>query len=434
MDKAISYTLKSKDIPLIDFRYVRELSTIRNRLIRTSNITIDKVYTENLRLYPKALKYSEDTQALSNSLMQWLKSRKAPSGRVYIDKIFEAIGGDLTDPLRYIQATRGMSLNDAYWVDDSTGSIEWDECSLYTHPFNEVISRLAFTGHADISSLQGHLSSPEFTTGGALRKCWINHADGIYLRKAEDPQFVPKDGRSQVSMEYYACQVAQELEFRYAPYSLKNYVHSNGKSEVVCECPLFTSEDIGYVNAVDFLKNKGIQMSYQDMSNPKTHIKIAEAYGYDAYSDMMVFDALILNADRHVGNFGYLVDNNTGEYIEPAPLFDNGFSLLVGAAQIELENPEKLLSSDSCRYGRYLAFDDQLSLFLEERHIPAIERLAQFEFTQPEGVYGVSDSTLEVLNYAVRYRSRRALEIWRDIQKSPGDSLEEADRSDDPFA
>lgn len=52
---------------------------------------------------------------------------------------------------------------------------------------------------------------------------------------------------------------------------------------------------------------------------------------------------------------------------------------------------------------------------------------------RPEGIYGVSDETLEVLNYAVRYRSRRALEIWADIQKYREDSLE-IDKSDVPFA
>ena len=45
----------------------------------------------------------------------------------------------------------------------------------------------------------------------------------------------------------------------------------------------------------------------------------------------------------------------------------------------------------------------------------------------------MSDETLEILNYAVRYRSRRALEIWADIQWHREDSLE-IDKSDDPFA
>ena len=42
---------------------------------------------------------------------------------------------------------------------------------------------------------------------------------------------------------------------------------------------------------------------------------------------MLVFDAVIYNADRHFGNFGLLKDNRTGEFISPAPIFDNGYSL-----------------------------------------------------------------------------------------------------------
>ena len=56
---------------------------------------------------------------------------------------------------------------------------------------------------------------------------------------------------------------------------------------------------------------------------------------------MMVFDSLIINRDRHLGNFGMLVDNNTGEYLRPALLFDNGCSFLIGASQFDLKVAKK---------------------------------------------------------------------------------------------
>ena len=31
------------------------------------------------------------------------------------------------------------------------------------------------------------------------------------------------------------------------------------------------------------------------------------------FSDIFFFDALIFNTDRHLGNFGFLVDNETNE-------------------------------------------------------------------------------------------------------------------------
>ena len=37
---------------------------------------------------------------------------------------------------------------------------------------------------------------------------------------------------------------------------------------------------------------------------------------------MILTDAIFGNGDRHAGNFGYLRDANTGEYLSMAPLFD----------------------------------------------------------------------------------------------------------------
>ena len=42
---------------------------------------------------------------------------------------------------------------------------------------------------------------------------------------------------------------------------------------------------------------------------------------------MLLFDAVIYNTDRHLGNFGLLVDSKTNKIIRPAPIFDNGNSL-----------------------------------------------------------------------------------------------------------
>lgn len=37
---------------------------------------------------------------------------------------------------------------------------------------------------------------------------------------------------------------------------------------------------------------------------------------------MILLDAIFGNGDRHAGNFGYLRDSNTGEYLSMAPLYD----------------------------------------------------------------------------------------------------------------
>ncbi|WP_163535142.1 hypothetical protein [Helicobacter suis] len=50
--------------------------------------------------------------------------------------------------------------------------------------------------------------------------------------------------------------------------------------------------------------------------------KIKQIYGVYAFEDLLLFDTLIGNTDRHLGNFGMLIDNNTNEFVRPAPIFD----------------------------------------------------------------------------------------------------------------
>lgn len=44
--------------------------------------------------------------------------------------------------------------------------------------------------------------------------------------------------------------------------------------------------------------------------------KLVQNY-LNAFSDMMIFDAVICNTDRHFGNFGLMVDNKTN-FVCPA--------------------------------------------------------------------------------------------------------------------
>ena len=63
----------------------------------------------------------------------------------------------------------------------------------------------------------------------------------------------------------------------------------------------------------------------------------------DALKYMLVFDAVLANADRHFGNFVFLVDDRTITLAGPAPLFDHGNSLFNYASQMEVENKKAFL-------------------------------------------------------------------------------------------
>ena len=58
----------------------------------------------------------------------------------------------------------------------------------------------------------------------------------------------------------------------------------------------------------------------------------------ESLSDMLEFEAVIRNTDRHLGNFGFLVESHTNKLLQPAPIFDNGLSLYCYALDSDLAN------------------------------------------------------------------------------------------------
>ena len=200
-----------------------------------------------------------------------------------------------------IETSQALSLNDVHWVSSDRSKATWAKTNLYVNSFSPALARLAFTGgesHGVISS-----TSPEFTTNGMLAKCWRKKSDGkIYLYKSGTEHFA--NAGFEPYSEFYAAQIADALGLEHVPYGLEKF-----KGRLCATCPLFTSEKVGFV--------------------PAARIRSTDEALQDAnFAKLFFFDAIILNTDRHLGNFGYLIDNDTNEIIGAAPIFDNGYGLL----------------------------------------------------------------------------------------------------------
>lgn len=397
-----TYVLRSKDTPLIDFSLYETQEEIFETIDTTYSIQIDKVYNENKHLFPKNLS-SNPSEA---ELLKWINKRKAPKNRQFVEKILAAID-DSNNPLKYVDVSHALSLNDSCWITNNIMDYAWDKLNLYSHPFDEALSYVAFTGYS--RKISGLLSSPELTSSGMLKKCWSNRDDGIYLLKGDDA-FRSPDGRSQATLEYYAAQVADAFGINHIDYDLEEFHHRNGNKEIICKCKLFTSENIGFADAATVATGSGIDLHNTDVESLAFHKKLSDIFG-SAYADMMVFDSIIINRDRHLGNFGMLVDNNTGEYLDVAPLFDNGYSLLLGASQYDLnEGYRDYVDSLSCRYFNP---NRQAKLFVQERHLLKLRKLLEFKFTK-HPKYNISDETLEIMSRFIQERARDIIAIYHE--------------------
>lgn len=80
-----------------------------------------------------------------------------------------------------IKLSKGLSLNDSYWVVKQGFSGKFADCNFYENSFARALALISYTGYGT-STAKGFSSSPEFITSGMLRKCWRLNKK-IYLYK-----------------------------------------------------------------------------------------------------------------------------------------------------------------------------------------------------------------------------------------------------------
>lgn len=265
------------------------------------------------------------------NLPAFLEHRKAPKHRKHIQQLLEQYGCD--DPEGFLRVTHALSLNDTFWVREAESSLTWREVSLYTNPFNEIISEAAFDGiisETDLSS-----TSPEFGTDGQYAKCWKREDGGIFLYKSGSAHY-----EIEPLSEYLAAQLSVRLCPGAVPYDMDYY-----REKLVSKCPLFTDEATGLAKA-------GTVFSGEERTMPELLAYFDSIGSGDAFRRMCVLDAVILNTDRHYGNFGVLFDTDTLQIRGMAPVFDHNRSLLPELDSDQLADPDWYLRRCKPRLGQ----------------------------------------------------------------------------------
>ena len=239
----------------------------------------------------------------------FIQNRRAPKHRENIEKLLQQSGCNTLSG--FLNISHALSLIDTFWVKDEHSNLDWEAVSLFTHPFNEVIAKTAFEG--GLHGQQLSTTSPEYGTDGSFAKCWIRENETIKMLKRGS------SGASNAGLEpyseFYASQLVSKFTSNFVNYDLRT------KDNRLCSvCDIFTSEDYGFIPyaAVDW-GNTSVMQVLRNMKD----------LGFvDEVKTMFVIDALIMNADRHKNNFGFIIDNKTLEIQAMAPLFDHNLALM----------------------------------------------------------------------------------------------------------
>ena len=385
-NKADKYSLRLYDEELIRF----SLSKDEIGFLHADVLSVNEKYRA---LFPL------DLTLTSDGVVEWLNHRVIPKNRAFVEEILANYGLELDDTQGIIDVCKGLSLNDSYWIVPDGFSGKFADYNLYENRFSEILSLVAYTGNAGEKDVLS--TSPELTTGGMLRKAWRHiDGDGIYLYKGGTSGF-SNTGNEPYS-EYYAYQIAQKMNLNAVLYDLEQW-----KGILASKCKLFTDINTAYVPIGRIVTHGGIRAC----------LDYYASLGQEALQqlkDMIVFDSVIYNTDRHFGNFGVLRDNHTGKILGPAPIFDNGLSLFCYAT------PEKL--SDLDNYAKTLSNPYNISYnrlcrgLMEKRQRDKLRALIGFSFQRHPSL-NLPEERLKAIERKVQNRVAELLSLTREKKK-----------------
>lgn len=335
-----------------------------------------------------------DMTADSDSISRWLRHRTIPKNRAYVHSFLSKCGLNLNRPMSILSVSKGLSLNDCYWVVEEGFQGSFAEYNLYDNRFSRVLGLIAFTGYG--SSVRTSLAScPEFTTNGMLPKCWRRESGSIKLYKG-GTSGASNTGNEPYS-EFYAAQIAEILDINAIGYGLSKW-----QGELCSTCELFTSKDYSFI-PVGRLVTKGGMKAVREYYG-----SLGEEF-VSALDDMLVLDAVICNVDRHFGNFGFLVDNCTNKIVAPAPLFDHGNSLFNLAGRDALSSGKALDEYAEtlvpCVYDDFIGTAQNV---LSNRHREGLRRLLDFRFKR-HSRYNLDKKRLALIENQIHKRAKELL-------------------------
>ena len=306
----MKFVLKQYDTELISF-------DLRSEGLDGFVCTILKKTEKNRRLFPLGLEVTD------RGLLEWLKSRVIPRNREFVDKILSVYGLDHNNILGIVKLCMGLSVNDSYWIVPEGFEGKFKDYDLFENGFDKALSLIAWTGFGSVRP-SAFSSSPEFTTNGNLRKGW-RRIDGKILLCQGGSSGAANTGNEPYS-EFYASQIAEAMGLNHVTYKLAKW-----KGTLCSTCELFTDIDHSFVP---------IHRCFPEMklSEIAAELKKLGDKFYQPFCDMMVFDALVCNTDRHFGNFGLLVDNRSNKPCAFAPIFDNGMALFPFTMETDLRD------------------------------------------------------------------------------------------------
>ena len=276
------------------------------------------IYAPSFMPYNLYLETADDLDTRLNNLNNfyyWCSSRVLTLDRRFAKEILNSIGAKqaVTDRDRAAIAIsyHGLSLTDVYWIKFNRENVSFADLSLFRHSLSGAFADVSLNGRSltvqNAELLKPNDAAGDIGTQGVAPKAWIRENGTFYLLKNGDERDVQAELlASKIARCFRAESVVYEpYTFEGKPVSRSRIITSEGESLVSME-----AVDVYCVN--------------HELDRDAFVLK-KDAY---AYHMMNLIDYLVGNTDRHWGNWGFLVSNDTNRLEKLYPLMDFNKSFL----------------------------------------------------------------------------------------------------------
>ncbi len=271
---------------------------------------------------------------LSQGLQLWWQSRLIPKNR----SKFKINNPDIDFLLT---GSNGFNLSDQYWIKEEKSNMTWEKGNFYTNPFNEDIGEY-ITGQKNLKFQNMTSRSPDLFSNGQQDKRWVIEKGTRFLVKYGRPPYY-----EQPFNEMLATEICRRLNIPHVQYTLL----VRGKTEplIYSMCPCFVNSDTEFVPAgfIQYVNEKSKQASnYNHLLKCCKKNNIRNENDIQKFlMQMNMLDYITANTDRHYGNFGFLRNADTLEWVGNAPNFDTGNAMFYEYPTSDLRKSSSLMEN-----------------------------------------------------------------------------------------
>lgn len=252
----------------------------------------------------------------TRDILKFLQHRVASDTRENINEIYGCYSLQVGDYEKILYKSHGVSINDSYWIKEENEQLRFVDVNPanlkgYAWRAGEVtVSASAFKGDkirlSDFKDLN-RLTSPEVTLQGNNRKGIFDFGTARYILKWI--------GIERANNEIITYRLAKMIGLNTVEYmdEKPNDLYRPNVEYTITR--VLSNKHNHWISAFNISEH----MKYKYGMTPQ---EFALKHFKDQYLRMIILDGLVLNSDRHMRNWSFLVDWESNSIIGLTPCYD----------------------------------------------------------------------------------------------------------------